>query len=133
MFGSDDFPLGPNGKFPRQRINSAGNEIADPDEMEGMYGMSGVARLPVVERDFHSSLDRVKGKMKQGRIMRQGQDEDKFTPRYALEGDDDDGLGKSRWKKRFKKMRKPKNLMKGGAVGVLLPPRMGMRMVKGPK
>jgi hypothetical protein len=83
MFGSDSFPLGPNGQFPRQRISSAGNEIAPPEEMEGLYGMSGVAKLPVIERDFHSSLNKVKGRMKQGRMMREGQDVDKFRPRSA--------------------------------------------------
>jgi hypothetical protein len=82
-FGSDSFPLGPNGRFPRQRINSAGNEIAAPEQMEGLYGMSGVAKLPVVERDFNSSLNKVKGRMKYGKAMREGQDEQKFRPRYA--------------------------------------------------
>jgi hypothetical protein len=91
MFSGDDFPLGPNGQFPRQRISSAGNEIAAPEEMEALYEeseMSGVARLPVVERDFHSSLNRVKGRMKQGKRMRQESDkyEDQFRPRYAAKG-----------------------------------------------
>jgi hypothetical protein len=81
MFGSDNLPLGPNGQFPKQRINSAGNEIANPQDMEDMYDMSGLAKLPVRERDFHSSLNRVKGKMKMGRMMREDQDEDKFRPR----------------------------------------------------
>lgn len=82
-FGSNDFPLGPNGQFPRQRISSAGNEIAAPEMMEGIYSVSGVAKLPVIERDFHSSLNKVKGRMKQGKIMREGQDADKFRPKYA--------------------------------------------------
>jgi len=127
-FGSDSFPLGPNGQFPRQRIYSAGNEIADPEEMEGLYGMSEVAKLPVVECDFHSSLDRVKGKMKQGRMMRMGQDEDKFIPRYALEGEDD-GLGKS-WRKKFKKLKRMKKFAIFGAAGAILPKKLGMNMVK---
>ena len=55
-FGSNDFPLGPNGSFPRQRIRSAGNEIAPPEMMEKMYEESGLAKLPVVERDYHSSV-----------------------------------------------------------------------------
>jgi hypothetical protein len=83
MFGSDNLPLGPNGQFPRQRISSAGNEIAAPESMEGVYMDSSTAKLPVLERDFHSSLNKVKGRMKQGRIMRQGQDADKFRPRSA--------------------------------------------------
>ena len=81
MFGSDSFPLGPNGSFPKQRIYDAGNEIATPADMEEVYGMSGVAKLPVQERDFHSSIARVKNKMKKGKMMREGQDEQKFRPR----------------------------------------------------
>jgi hypothetical protein len=81
MFGSDNFPLGPNGQFPKQRISSAGNEIAAPEEIEEMYGMSGVAKLPVRERDYHSSVNKVKGRMKVGRMMREDQDEQQFRPR----------------------------------------------------
>jgi hypothetical protein len=83
-FGSDDFPLGPNGQFPKQRINSAGNEIFAPEDMEEAYGMSGVAKLPIRERDYNSSLNKVKGRMKYGRAMRQGQDELKFEPRGMM-------------------------------------------------
>lgn len=81
MFSGDDFPLGPNGQFPKQRINSAGNEIHAPEDMEEVYLESGLAKLPVRERDFNSSLQKVKGRMKQGRMMREGQDEQKFRPR----------------------------------------------------
>lgn len=81
MFGSDNFPLGPNGQFPAQRISSAGNEIHAPEDMEDVYLESGLAKLPVRERDFHSSLQKVGGKMKMGRAMREGQDEQKFRPR----------------------------------------------------
>lgn len=78
MFGSDSFPLGPNGQFPKQRISSFDKTLPDVEEV---YDESGMAALPVRERDFHSSLDRVKGRMKVGRMMREGQDERKFTPR----------------------------------------------------
>jgi hypothetical protein len=97
MFSGDDFPLGPNGRYPKQRINSAGNEIAAPEEMEGLYGNNGYAKLPVVERDFNSSLNKVKGRMKQGKMMRSEKRE--FRPRYTLksnvqmDGDDTEGLG----------------------------------------
>ena len=99
MFSGDDFPLGPNGQYPKQRISSAGNEIAAPEYMEAMYDRSEVARLPVVERDFHSSLNRVKGSMKQGRMMREGQDVDKFRPKYAgtskiRQAEEEEGLGR---------------------------------------
>jgi hypothetical protein len=80
MFGSDDFPLGPNGEFPRQRIKTYGNEIFPPEDAEGVYLESGLAKLPVVERDFHSSLNKVNWRMKEGRPMREGQREMRFRP-----------------------------------------------------
>jgi len=84
MFGSDNLPLGPNGQFPKQRISSAGNEIAPPEEMEAMYeesSLNGIAKLPIRERDYRSSLNKVQNRMKYGRAMREGQDELKFEPR----------------------------------------------------
>ena len=81
MFSGDDFPLGPNGQFPKQRISSAGNEIYAPEDMEEVYLESGLAKLPVRERDFNSSLNKVQKRMKSGRPMREGQDENKFRPR----------------------------------------------------
>lgn len=80
MFGSDSFPLGPNGQYPKQRISNAGNELCPPEDMDEVY-LGAVAKLPVRERDFHSSLSKVKNRMKVGRAMREGQDERKFTPR----------------------------------------------------
>ena len=84
MFGSDSFPVGPNGRFPKQRISSAGNEIAAPEDMEALYeesDLNGIAKLPVRERDYRSSLNKVQNRMKVGRAMREGQDELKFQPR----------------------------------------------------
>lgn len=81
MFGSDNFPLGPNGQFPKQRIATAGNELLPPEDMEESYLLSGIAKLPVRERDFHSSVNKAKGRMKIGRMMREDQDEQKFRPR----------------------------------------------------
>lgn len=81
MFGSDDFPLGPNGQYPKQRIATAGNELISPQDIEETYLCSGLAKLPVRERDFHSSLNKVKGRMKIGRMMREDQDEQQFCPR----------------------------------------------------
>lgn len=81
MFGSDNLPLGPNGQFPKQRIASAGNEVAEPEDMDDLYLGSTIAKLPVRERDFRSSLNKVKDRMKYGRAMREGQDENKFEPR----------------------------------------------------
>ena len=81
MFGSDSYPLGPNGQYPKQRIKSAGNEIAASEDMEDMYLGNAFAKLPVRERDFKSSLNKVQNRMKQGRMMREGQDELKFQPR----------------------------------------------------
>lgn len=85
-FGSNDFPLGPNGKFPKQRISSAGNEIADPHEMEEMYSMTGLAKLPAVEKDYHSSVGKVKDRMKTGKPHKSAEaydDVDKYRPKYA--------------------------------------------------
>lgn len=83
-FGSDSFPIGPNGSYPKQRINSAGNEIAAPEDMEDLYTLNRSAKLPVRERDFRSSLAKVQNRMKVGRAMREGQDEKKFEPRGML-------------------------------------------------
>jgi hypothetical protein len=80
-FGSDSFPLGPAGGFPKQRIRTAGNELIPSEDMEEAYLESGLAKLPVRERDFHSSLNKVKGRMKVGRMMREGQDAQKFRPK----------------------------------------------------
>ena len=81
MFGSDNFPLGPNGQFPKQRIGSSGDGMPMSQDMEEVYELSGLAKLPVRERDFNSTLQKVGGRMKFGRAMREGQDEQKFKPR----------------------------------------------------
>jgi len=83
-FGSNDFPLGPNGQFPRQRVGNFGNRIAAPNRVEDMYRGSVVSRLPVVEKDYNSSVERAKRRMKMGSPMRKGQDENKFTPRHMM-------------------------------------------------
>lgn len=80
MYGSDSFPLGPAGGFPKQRISNAGNELAPPEDMDEVY-LGAMAKLPGREKDFHSSLNKVKGRMKVGKMMREDQDERKFTPR----------------------------------------------------
>lgn len=80
MFGSDSFPLGPNGSFPKQRISNFNDQLPMAD-VEDVYDGNDLSKLPVRERDFHSSLNRVKGRMKVGKMMREGQDERKFTPR----------------------------------------------------
>lgn len=90
MFGSDSFPLGPNGEYPKQRISSYGNEIATPMSVEEVYGLSGSAKLPVQERDFHSTLNKVKGRMKQGKPHKHSgaaeneyRELNRFRPAYA--------------------------------------------------
>ena len=86
MFGANGFPLGPNGQYPRQRINSYGNMIASPSRVEEIYERSDEAQLPVVEKDFHSSINRVKKSMKQGSPNKHADsygDVDRFKPRYA--------------------------------------------------
>jgi hypothetical protein len=68
-FGSDSFPLGPAGGFPKQRVVSAGNEIAPPELMQELYDSQNHAKLPVRERDYHSSVSKV-NKMKMGKKHR---------------------------------------------------------------
>jgi hypothetical protein len=80
-FGSNAFPLGPNGQFPKQRIAKFNNSIIPASQVEDVYRRNTRSQLPVVEYDFNSSLNKVKRSMKQGRVMRAGQDENKFTPR----------------------------------------------------
>jgi len=84
-FGSNTFPLGPNGEYPKQRIsNFNSHDIAPSNRVEDVYRTNRQSRLPVVERDFTSSLNKVQRKMKQGKMMREGQDEDKFRPRFKM-------------------------------------------------
>jgi len=84
-FGSNTFPLGPNGEYPKQRIsNFNSHDIASSERVEDVYRTNRQSRLPVVERDFTSSLNKVQRKMKQGKMMREGQDEDKFRPRSKM-------------------------------------------------
>lgn len=82
-FGSNGFPLGPNGEYPKQRINRFNSVMNPIRRVEDVYRDSNEAKLPVVERDFNSSINKVKRNMKQGRIMREGQDVDLFRPRTA--------------------------------------------------
>lgn len=90
-FGSESFPLGPAGGFPKNRIASAGNEIAPPEMMEEMYDSQNHAKLPVRERDYHSSVSRVKDKMKMGRPHKNADAPDEWLKRrkqrfpYGLE------------------------------------------------
>lgn len=104
MFGSDSFPLGPNGQFPRQRIATAGNELIPPQNMEETYLRSDEAQIPqeMIERDFNVSNQRVKGRMRFGAV-KHDEDVDMFRPRYAPptrlrshedEGEVDDNVGR---------------------------------------
>jgi len=81
-FGSNDFPLGPNGRFPRKRVGNFGGMIAPPNRIEDVYRRNVVSKLPVVEKEYSSTVERAKGRMKAGSAMRIGQRADKFSPRY---------------------------------------------------
>jgi len=87
MFKSDDFPLGPNGQFPKQRIATYGNPLIPPVSMQDTYlsGNNTVSRMPSIEKDFTSSNRKVKDRMKYGMAMRRGgvPTVDLFRPRYA--------------------------------------------------
>lgn len=65
MFGSDSFPLGPGGKFPKQRIGTSGNVLPSVEEV---YENAN-SRLPVVEKDFNSSIRNVQNRLMQGRSL----------------------------------------------------------------
>lgn len=83
-FGSNGFPLGPNGQYPKQRVSSYNtSDIAPPNRVEDVYTGNRGSKLPAVEKDFGSSINKAKWRMKQGSMMRQGQDVDKFRPRGA--------------------------------------------------
>jgi len=63
MYGSESLPLGPAGGFPKQRISDYGVEIVPPQDQEGRYAGSDISRLPAVEKDFNSSVRRVKSRV----------------------------------------------------------------------
>lgn len=93
-FGSNDFPLGgPAGGYPKQRVSNYGNYIAPPNRVEDVYRGNDSAQLPVVEREFSSSVEKVKRRLKMGRKrdMIAGDD---FYPRYKK-----DKLNKKPWKR----------------------------------
>lgn len=87
-FGSDSFPLGPNNRFPRKRMSSYGVMLIPPVSMQDTYlsGNNTVAKLPSTEKNYHTSVDRAKGRMKEGEVVRtrrRHMDIDRFRPRYA--------------------------------------------------
>ena len=86
MFGSDNFPLGPAGGYPKQRIRSFNRQLIPGVSAQDTYlsGGSSVSKLPNLERDFHSSNERAKGRLKDGSQIRGGfQGVNRFKPRYA--------------------------------------------------
>lgn len=100
-FGSNDFPLGPNGQFPRQRIGNFDNRIAPPNRVEDVYRRNRGSKLPVVEKEFSSSVEKVKRRMKMGREMRKNQRADKFRPQYTAEELEMSGMGAVNRKKNW--------------------------------
>jgi hypothetical protein len=88
MFGSDSFPVGPNNRFPKKRMSSYGVMLIPPVSMQDTYlsGNNTVAKLPSTEKNYHTSVDRAKGRMKEGDVVRtrcRHMDIDRFRPRYA--------------------------------------------------
>lgn len=121
MFKGDSFPLGPNGRFPRKRMSNYGVSIIPPVSMQDTYlsGHNTVAKLPSTEKNYHSSVNKVKGRMKQGMAIRRGgtptvelfrpryaplsrlgeeyedmDQDDAYTPRSEDEGETDDSVGR---------------------------------------
>ena len=111
MFKSDSFPLGPNGSFPKQRINSFGNEIEAAQDAQDTYLGNVHAKLPNREHDFHGSNEAVKHRFKHGKHLGE-KNVDKYRPRYApksnlrgYEDEEDENLGFFKmWRKRKKPM-----------------------------
>lgn len=87
MFGSDNFPLGPNGQFPKKRMNSFGRMLIPGVSAQDTYlnGGSSVSKLPNLERDFNQSNQKVKGRLtREAKIIRGGfKGVNRFRPRYA--------------------------------------------------
>lgn len=103
-FGSNDFPLGPNNQYPRQRIRNFGNMVAPPNRVEDVYRDNNQVQLPVVEKEYNSSVEKVKRRMKFGREMRKGQRPDKFRPKNIKQlkmEESEDGLGRMKWSDKF--------------------------------
>lgn len=86
-FGSDSFPLGPAGGFPRQRIRSFGNRLIPGVSMQDTYlsGGSSVSKLPNLERDFNASNQKVKNRLtREAKVIRGGyKGVNRFRPRFA--------------------------------------------------
>lgn len=83
-FGSNDFPIGPNGQYPKQRISDAGSMIAPPMNVEQMYRDVEV-KLPSTEKEFTSACDRAKRRMAMG--MSHNMRKLELKPRYAMDAD----------------------------------------------
>lgn len=89
MFGSDNFPLGPNGQYPKVRRQSYGAMLNPPVNAQDVYlsGHNTVSKLPSTEKDFHSSVNKAKGRMKRGEAVRKGgRGFDYLRPRFAPKG-----------------------------------------------
>ena len=71
-FSSNGLPLGPNGQFPRQRVNLQSREdllyIRDP---EGRYLRNQVAQLPTQEKEYSSVVNAAKNHLLFGEVKRQ--------------------------------------------------------------
>lgn len=69
-FGDNGLPLGPGGKFPKQRISSYGNMIDPPRNMEEEYMYSPIANIPAPEKEYSSVVNRAKNHMNFGEAKR---------------------------------------------------------------
>jgi hypothetical protein len=77
MFSGNDFPVGPNNQFPKQRIDTSGNMIAPAVDVVGSYMNSPVANLPTIEKEYSSVVNRAKrhmafGQRKVDRVRERG-------------------------------------------------------------
>lgn len=89
MYGSNAFPIGPNGQFIyKERVNDFGNSL--PTQMyflEDDYDEYNVAaQIPAPEKNFDFSVFGARQKLQRGRVIREGLDkgaESGFSPRYG--------------------------------------------------
>jgi hypothetical protein len=130
MYGSNAFPIGPNGKFIyKERVGNFGNYL--PTEMytlEDEYDeYNAAAQIPAPEKNFDSTVFGARQKLQTGRTIREGLDkgaDSGFSPRYgrkytsgssdiSMSGHnvgkafyEDQGLGKSFHKKMRRRIKK---------------------------
>lgn len=79
--GPGSFPLGPIAMYPSKRVGNFGNVINPPSRVEDEYSECRYAKLPAIEKEYSSSVEKAKRRLKMGR-KRDRVAGDDFHPRY---------------------------------------------------